>query len=164
MNSMISARTVALTCLLSLAPLAARAVQPDEIMTDPRLEARARALSAQLRCMVCQNESIDESNADLARDLRVLVRERLQAGDSDDQIRAFLVRRYGDFILLKPPFKVEMAALGRALPYPFRGRRHHSCCPATATEFRPGKSLVRSRRKALLLCLHICAVPVRPRG
>ena len=107
MNSMISARTVTLTCLLLLAPLAARAVQPDEIMTDPRLEARARALSAQLRCLVCQNESIDESHADLARDLRVLVRERLQAGDSDDQIRAFLVRRYGDFILLKPPFNPE---------------------------------------------------------
>jgi cytochrome c-type biogenesis protein CcmH len=107
MNSMIVARTVTLTCLLLLAPLAARAVQPDEIMTDPRLEARARALSAQLRCLVCQNESIDESHADLARDLRVLVRERLRAGDSDDKIRAFLVRRYGDFILLKPPFKLE---------------------------------------------------------
>ena len=107
MNSMIVARAAALTCLLLLAPLAARAVQPDEILPDPRLEARARALSAQLRCMVCQNESIDESHADLARDLRVLVRERLQAGDSDDQIRAFLVRRYGDFILLKPPFNPE---------------------------------------------------------
>jgi len=104
---MMVARAAALTCLLLLAPLAARAVQPDEIMTDPRLEARARALSAQLRCLVCQNESIDESHADLARDLRVLVRERLQAGDSDNQIRAFLVRRYGDFILLKPPFKFE---------------------------------------------------------
>lgn len=105
--TMIVARGVVLTCLLLLAPLAARAVQPDEILTDPRLEARARALSAQLRCLVCQNESIDESHADLARDLRVLVRERLQAGDSDDQVRAFLVRRYGDFILLKPPFKLE---------------------------------------------------------
>jgi cytochrome c-type biogenesis protein CcmH len=104
---MISARNIILACLLVLTPLTARAVQPDEIMTDQRLEARARALSAQLRCMVCQNESIDESNADLARDLRLLVRERLQAGDSDDQIRAFLVRRYGDFILLKPPFKPE---------------------------------------------------------
>ncbi len=102
---MISARNIILACLLVLTPLTARAVQPDEIMTDPRLEARARALSAQLRCMVCQNESIDESNADLARDLRLLVRERLQAGDSNDQIRAYLVRRYGDFILLKPPFK-----------------------------------------------------------
>jgi len=107
MNLKIFARTVVLTCLLWLAPLAARAVQPDEILPDPRLEARARALSAQLRCMVCQNESIDESHADLARDLRVLVRERLRAGDSDDKIRAFLVRRYGDFILLKPPFKLE---------------------------------------------------------
>jgi cytochrome c-type biogenesis protein CcmH len=104
---MISARNIILACLLILTPLAAKAVQPDEIMTDPRLEARARALSTELRCMVCQNESIDESNADLARDLRLLVRERLQAGDSDDQIRAFLVRRYGDFILLKPPFKPE---------------------------------------------------------
>jgi len=105
--TMIVARAAALTCLLLLAPLAATAVQPDEIMANPRLEARARTLSAQLRCLVCQNESIDESHADLARDLRVLVRERLQAGDSDDQIRAFLVRRYGDFILLKPPFKLE---------------------------------------------------------
>ncbi len=101
------ARAIALVCLFLLAPLAARAVQPDEIMADPRLEARARALSMQLRCMVCQNELIDESHADLARDLRVLVRERLQAGDSDDQIRAFLVRRYGDFILLKPPLKLK---------------------------------------------------------
>jgi cytochrome c-type biogenesis protein CcmH len=104
---MTSAHGVVLTCLLLLAPLPARAVQPDEIMTDPRLEARSRALSAQLRCLVCQNESIDESHADLARDLRGLVRERLQAGDSDEQIRAFLVGRYGDFILLKPPFKLE---------------------------------------------------------
>ena len=88
-------------------PSLSAAVQPDEILTNPTLEARARALSQQLRCMVCQNESIDESHADLAHDLRVLVRERLQAGDSDDQIRAFLVRRYGDFILLKPPFKLE---------------------------------------------------------
>src|ERR1700730_806548 len=107
MTDMTSSRTALTACLFLLTPLAARAVQPDEIMTDPRLEARARALSAQLRCMICQNESIDESHADLARDLRVLVRERLQAGDSDDQIRAFLVRRYGDFILLKPPFKLE---------------------------------------------------------
>ncbi|MGH6795501.1 MAG: cytochrome c-type biogenesis protein [Methylocella sp.] len=107
MNLKSFARGAVLFCLLLLAPLAARAVQPDEIMPDPVLEARARALSAQLRCMVCQNESIDESHADLAHDLRLLVRERIQAGESDDQIRAFLVRRYGDFILLKPPFKLE---------------------------------------------------------
>lgn len=104
MISMGRVRTAMLTCLIFLAPLTAHAVQPDEIMADPKLEARARALSAQLRCMVCQNESIDESNAELARDLRLLVRERLQAGDSDDRIRGFLVKRYGDFILLKPPF------------------------------------------------------------
>lgn len=104
---MVGARRFILTCLLFLVPLMAKAVEPDEIMPDPKLEARARALSAELRCMVCQNESIDESHADLARDLRLLVRERLQAGDSDDQIRAFLVGRYGDFILLKPPFKLE---------------------------------------------------------
>jgi cytochrome c-type biogenesis protein CcmH len=102
-----SSRATLLACLFLLSPLAARAVQPDEIMPDQRLETRARALSAQLRCMVCQNESIDESSADLARDLRLLVRERLEAGDSDDQIRSFLVHRYGDFILLKPPFKPE---------------------------------------------------------
>jgi cytochrome c-type biogenesis protein CcmH len=99
-----------LRCLLSLflllaSPISAGAVQPDEILADAKLEARARALSAELRCMVCQNESIDDSHADLARDLRLLVRERLKAGDSDDQVRTFLVQRYGDFILLKPPFK-----------------------------------------------------------
>jgi cytochrome c-type biogenesis protein CcmH len=102
-----SVRIIIAACLFFLVPLTASAVQPDEVLTDPRLEARARSLSAELRCMVCQNESIDESNAELARDLRLLVRERLQAGDSDDQIRTFLVRRYGDFILLKPPFKLE---------------------------------------------------------
>lgn len=92
--------------LVLLAPRMAMAVQPDEIMADASLEARARHLSAELRCMVCQNESIDDSNAELARDLRILVRERLQAGDSDEQILAFLIQRYGDFILLRPPLKV----------------------------------------------------------
>jgi cytochrome c-type biogenesis protein CcmH len=92
---------------LIFVPLSARAVEPDEILANQKLEARARAISAQLRCMVCQNESIDESGADLARDLRLLVRERLKAGDTDDQIRSFLVQRYGDFILLKPPFKPD---------------------------------------------------------
>ena len=81
------------------------AVQPNEILSDPALEARARALSAELRCLVCQNESIDESHADLARDLRLLIRERIVQGQSNAQIRAFLVSRYGDFILLNPPFK-----------------------------------------------------------
>ena len=80
----------------------AMAVQPDEILKDPALEARARALSQELRCMVCQNQSIDDSDAPLAKDLRVLVRERLTAGDSDNQVIDFLVARYGEFVLLKP--------------------------------------------------------------
>ena len=82
----------------------ARAVTPDEILPDPQLEARARALSHELRCMVCQNQSIDESDAPLAHDLRVLVRERLKEGDSDPQVIDFLVARYGEFVLLKPRF------------------------------------------------------------
>jgi len=80
------------------------AVTPDEILPDPQLEARARALSHELRCMVCQNQSIDDSDAPLAHDLRVLVRERLKAGDSDSQVIDFLVARYGEFVLLKPRF------------------------------------------------------------
>lgn len=89
---------------LLLVASVALAVQPDEILPDPALEARARALSAELRCVVCQNQSIDDSNAPLARDLRLLVRERLIAGDSDAQVKAFVVERYGTFVLLKPPF------------------------------------------------------------
>jgi cytochrome c-type biogenesis protein CcmH len=81
---------------------AAYAVQPDEIMSDPAKEARARDLSRELRCMVCQNQSIDDSEAPLARDLRLLVRERIAAGDSDAQVLDFLVARYGEFVLLKP--------------------------------------------------------------
>jgi cytochrome c-type biogenesis protein CcmH len=87
------------------------AVQPDEVLTDPTLEARARALSKELRCMVCQNQSIDDSDAPLARDLRVLVRERLQAGDGDHEVVDFLVARYGEFVLLKPRFSSHTALL-----------------------------------------------------
>ncbi|MDA9435657.1 cytochrome c-type biogenesis protein [Bradyrhizobium sp. CCBAU 51627] len=97
--------------LVSVAPSLAGAVQPDEILTNPKLEARARAISAGLRCLVCQNESIDDSKAELARDLRLLVRERLKLGESDEQVRAFLVKRYGNFILLKPPLDLETALL-----------------------------------------------------
>lgn len=91
-------------CLAVVAPLATPvlAVQPDEMLDDPALETRARELSKGLRCVVCQNESIDESNADLARELRIVVRERLVAGDSDEQVLDFLVARYGEFVLLKP--------------------------------------------------------------
>jgi cytochrome c-type biogenesis protein CcmH len=92
--------------LLTLAaPL--QAVQPDEILSDPVLERRARALSAGLRCLVCQNQSIDDSNAPLARDLRLLLRERLKAGDSDEQAVNFVVARYGDYVLLRPRFMPE---------------------------------------------------------
>jgi cytochrome c-type biogenesis protein CcmH len=101
----------ALMLLLALASPAAMAVQPDEILSDSALEARARTLSKELRCMVCQNQSIDDSDAPLARDLRILVRERLQAGDSDRQVIDFLVARYGEFVLLKPRFSLHTAVL-----------------------------------------------------
>jgi len=91
-----------MVCLALATAAPAFAVQPDEILKDPALEARARNLSRELRCMVCQNQSIDDSDAPLARDLRILVRERLQAGDSDTQVINFLTDRYGDFVLLKP--------------------------------------------------------------
>ena len=81
----------------------ASAVQPDEMLADPDQEARARALSVEIRCLVCQNQSIDDSDAELARDLRVLVRDQIKEGRSDDEIRDFLVKRYGAFVLLKPP-------------------------------------------------------------
>ena len=87
------------------------AVEPDEVLSDAALEARARALSRELRCMVCQNQSIDDSEAPLARDLRILVRERLQAGDSDRQVIDFLVARYGEFVLLRPRFSWHTAVL-----------------------------------------------------
>jgi cytochrome c-type biogenesis protein CcmH len=90
---------------------AAYAVQPDEIMSDPAKEARARDLSRELRCMVCQNQSIDDSEAPLARDLRLLVRERIAAGDSDGQVIDFLVARYGEFVLLKPRLELHTLLL-----------------------------------------------------
>lgn len=95
---------------LALAPQA-RAVEPDEVLKDPALEARARNLSKNLRCLVCQNESIDESNAGLAKDLRILLRERLVAGDSDEQAVQYLVDRFGEFVLLKPRFALHTLAL-----------------------------------------------------
>jgi cytochrome c-type biogenesis protein CcmH len=94
-----------------LAPSVSCAVQPNEMLSSPALEARARALSQELRCMVCQNESIDDSDAPLAHDLRVLVRERLKAGDSDQQVLDFLVARYGEFVLLRPRVSWHTAAL-----------------------------------------------------
>ena len=92
-------------------PATVFAVEPDEMLSDPALEARARALSQGLRCLVCQNESIDDSGAPLAHDIRVLVRERIKAGDSDQQVLDYLVARYGEFVLLKPPLSWHTAAL-----------------------------------------------------
>jgi cytochrome c-type biogenesis protein CcmH len=99
-----------------VAPGIAFAVTPDEMLKDPALEARARDLSRELRCMVCQNQSIDDSEASLAKDLRVLVRERLIKGDSDRQVLDFLVARYGEFVLLKPPFEWHTLLLWGAMP------------------------------------------------
>lgn len=93
---------IVLGLFLLLAPMPAFAVNPDEVLKDPVLEERARALSGQLRCMVCQNQSIDDSNAELAKDLRLLVRERIVRGDSDRQVIDYVVSRYGEFVLLKP--------------------------------------------------------------
>ncbi len=93
---------LALALILSLAAGPALAVQPDEILADPALEARARAISRDIRCPVCQGESIDDSNAPISRDLRIILRERLVAGDSDDQVIDYLVARYGEFILFRP--------------------------------------------------------------
>ncbi|WP_421724214.1 cytochrome c-type biogenesis protein [Bauldia sp.] len=95
-------RIVALLAALLMVATPAAAVLPDEVLDDPALEDRARSLSTELRCMVCQNQSIDDSDAPLARDLRILLRERLVAGDSDTEVMDFLVARYGEFILLKP--------------------------------------------------------------
>jgi cytochrome c-type biogenesis protein CcmH len=99
----------------------AYAVQPDEIMADPAKEARARDLSRELRCMVCQNQSIDDSEAPLARDLRLLVRERIAAGDSDSQVIDFLVARYGEFVLLKPRLKPHTLLLWLVPPLVLAG-------------------------------------------
>ncbi len=106
-----------LLALLIAAP--ALAVQPDEMLADPALEARARAISKEVRCLVCRNESIDDSNAELARDLRLLVRERLTAGDSDAEVLGYLVERYGEFVLLKPIFSAANALLWLSGPIAF---------------------------------------------
>lgn len=135
-------RLLALIVVFALAGSgAALAVQPDEIMADPAKEARARNLSRELRCMVCQNQSIDNSEAPLARDLRLLVRERIAAGDSDSQVIDFLVARYGEFVLLKPRFERQtlplwlltpLALLGGGLVLWLNVRRRKSAVPEEA--------------------------------
>ena len=104
-------RRLLLAAAFLFAAFPAFAVNPDEVLADPALEARARALSAELRCMVCQNQSIDDSNAELAKDLRVLVRERLANGDSDEAVIDYVVSRYGEFVLLKPRFETKTLIL-----------------------------------------------------
>ena len=117
-------RPLAAIAALCLLAMPAVAVQPDEILRDPALESRARALSQELRCMVCQNQSIDDSDAPLAKDLRVLVRERLTAGDSDRQVIDFLVARYGEFVLLRPRLNAHTVLIPGLLGlYGDKGRR-----------------------------------------
>ena len=106
---------------LMLGSPAAHAVQPDEIMSNPAMELRARDLSRELRCMVCQNQSIDDSDAPLARDLRLLVRERIAAGDRDAEVMDFLVARYGEFVLLKPRLKSHTLLLWLLPPLTLAG-------------------------------------------
>ncbi len=112
-------RTLAVLFLVLTMAGTAFAVQPDEVLDDPALEARARSISAELRCLVCQNQSIDDSDAELARDLRVLVRERLVAGDSDDDVIDYVVSRYGEFVLLRPVMGTHTAVLWFAAPVLF---------------------------------------------
>jgi cytochrome c-type biogenesis protein CcmH len=148
--------SAAIAIAVALASVPARAVQPDEILQDPRLEERARHISADLRCLVCQNQSIDDSDAPLAKDLRVLVRERLVAGDTDAAVRDFVVERYGEFVLLKPVFRLHTALLWlapvlvlaagafgafRAL----RRRRMESPTPLTAAERDALDAVLRAR-------------------
>jgi cytochrome c-type biogenesis protein CcmH len=153
-------RIFAAACLLAAIGLAvglspARAVLPDEVMGDPVKEARARDLSRELRCMVCQNQSIDDSEAPLARDLRLLVRERIAAGDSDAQVIDFLVARYGEFVLLKPRFERQtlllwlvppLVLIGGALALWLHIRRR----PAGDAENRPLSADEEARLAALM--------------
>jgi len=118
MRLRLSPFVVALT-IAAFAVFPARAVEPDEVLKDPVLEARAREISEGLRCLVCQNQSIDDSEAPLAKDLRLLVRERLNAGDSNEQIVDFVVARYGEFVLLKPRFETHTLVLWLATPAVF---------------------------------------------
>jgi cytochrome c-type biogenesis protein CcmH len=151
---------VALLVLCLTLTMPALAVRPDEMLADPALEARAREISRELRCVVCQNQSIDDSDADLARDLRLLVRERLQAGDSDRAVLAYVVSRYGDFVLLRPPLKPATYALwfgpplvlllgALALALFLRRRRHAVAAGHTEDVDADGRSLSSAEEERL---------------
>lgn len=138
-------RLAPLVCLAAALCGQAHALQPNERLADPALEARARALSAGLRCLVCQNQSIDDSDAELARDLRVLVRQRLEAGDSDEAVTIYIVSRYGEFVLLRPRMTFRNALLwgtplilllggGAVLVANSRRRRPAAAAPLSADE------------------------------
>jgi cytochrome c-type biogenesis protein CcmH len=159
MRSRQSLFTLVLAVTISfLAAFPAYAVQPDEVLQDPALEARARAISEGLRCLVCQNQSIDDSDAPLAKDLRLLVRERLKAGDSDQEIMDFVVARYGEFVLLRPRLSPHTVLLWFATPAVFatalfliwlayRGRKAaaQGLAPLSANEERRLKRLLDER-------------------
>ncbi len=147
-----------LVLLVVLGAVGAHAVEPGEILDDPVLEVRAREISKELRCLVCQNQSIDDSDAPLARDLRILVRERLVAGDADGAVIAFIAARYGDFVLLRPPFKPTTYALWLGPAAIFLAgaigvvvflRRRRGALPAAASA--PPLSEEESRRLAKLM-------------
>lgn len=134
------------------------AVLPDEVLQDPALEARARDISSHLRCLVCQNESVDDSNAPLARDLRILVRERLKAGDSDRQVVDFLVARYGEFVLLKPRLNEETVLLwlaplfiiviaGGAIFWRVRRHKHNKLMPLSEAEKKRLEQILKSKKQ-----------------
>lgn len=132
-------RALLVLVALALAPPTLAVTSPDEVLKDPALEARARALGKELRCLVCQNQAIDDSNAELARDLRRIVRERLLAGDSDREVKDYLVARYGDFVLLRPPVQpytwllwfgpVAVLLIGAGLILAFFRNRRRSAAP-----------------------------------
>lgn len=147
-------RRLLLILALCLLPLAAAAIQPDEILADPEQEARARDITSELRCVVCRSELIDDFNAAIARDLRLLVRERIVAGDSDIEVRDFVVDRYGEYVLLRPPFTAANALLwlagpiflilGAAIAFSYIRRRS-----APGPEIRPLNELERERLRDL---------------
>jgi len=135
---------------------AALAVEPEERLDDPVLEARARAISRELRCVVCAGEVIDDSNADIARDLRILVRDRLKAGDTDQEVREYVVERYGEYVLMRPPFSARNAALwaapfvlligaGALAAYFIRGRRSEASAVAAAAPLSPDEEAALAR-------------------
>ena len=151
-------RFLAMVMLSFTLALPAAAVQPDEILKDPALEHRARELGALLRCVVCQNQSIDDSNAELARDMRLLVRDRLTRGETNDQVIDYVVERYGDFVLLNPPFKgityvlwfgpailVVMGIAGVILFYRRREDEQTGPTPLDADEQRRIKTLLQDK-------------------